>query len=1238
MAEYVRKQLELNNTYIFPYTDAAAVVYDIPAGSTFQGLSGSTNVKSILDSLQDTFLPKGTTKLKDILSLGSPNTVLKVTEDGTSVEWVSPDSFGPSETKDDDTTSIMVNNIKIADTSANGLIFTGGTNSFNISNGTVDVDVQITPSIGAVSKSASGLCPQLPNESTTTKFLRQDGTWQVPSYIANTDNTAFKLVSSISGNKKTDSTIIKAASSSALQIKGDTNKFIIGDGTNYIEVPITPSISNNVISNGTTTSGYLAKFSAANTITNGPQLSSTAIQTVSTTTKFLAEDGSWQVPKYTTSAGVVTNTTNGLVKAPNNNDSNVSSTKATSAYYIYGIASKNGTPTWYKLPDNAFANDTYSVFTKSGSGAASGLVPAPPTTAGTAKYLREDGTWATPPDNNTTYNFAKLQYKTSSTATAADFYLPGTTGTATNKTLVAGSNVSLALSGNELTLSATVPTKSSWNYDDRYIMVGLNAGTNGVDLDKLDTPGTYTFRSDSYWPSKGSPITSGAFKLIVMQTGYAGDKDSTSGITRYRTQIAITTNTIYIRHSGSQYTWSSWKQLATTSDGYASEQDVTNSFIYNYSILGTLLAGEPIDPTSEDAWTGFDALTTTNKDNLVAAINEVKGGVTDLAKTVTANQTIKINKISAPTASGGTTYGNGTSGQVLKSNGSTVYWASDSNSHRAIQVGGTQILANNTTTTALNLVAGSNITLTPEKNSSGAYTGKVTIASSASISSVESANKLTTPRSIWGQSFDGSSDIDGHLYLNNATYIYGKDTGGTNHSIAYVGSDNKLRFGYGFNGLSTHIYGGSISMYYGSDRTEGFTMSSDGKVGIGATTPSYTLDVNGKAAFGNADECSLYLRRPGVNYIIADDAEGSIVFRTGGNSSSTNRLIIDKEGNVGIGTTSPYSSLTVVKGIDVYNSSGDYGGAIGFGRKSAVGGVYNSSIHGWQIHNYKGNLQFYLEKANANATTGIKVHISSSGDVGIGTDAPSQKLHVDGKIVGDGIECRRVSYTSLSSAGWYKIGRCVYNSTSGNSAIIYINRTYNNVNNESYTVSINDIYNSKCSITQISGIANSQYITKVAVIGHNSDSGGDVYIYYKGGSTNSVSISGVGQIVLQAPTAETVSPSADQQLALSSSGCIVSGNIVAVGTVTGSSVYTNSDTRLKDNITPISDSIREFTWKKDGSKSYGFIAQELEQTNPELVNTKSDGYKTVNYDAAICLTIARLENRIKELERMLKDK
>ncbi len=61
--------------------------------------------------------------------------------------------------------------------------------------------------------------------------------------------------------------------------------------------------------------------------------------------------------------------------------------------------SADGTAVW-----GADNNTTYSNFVKSGSGAKSGLVPAPSITAGTTKYLREDGTWATPASGGITYS------------------------------------------------------------------------------------------------------------------------------------------------------------------------------------------------------------------------------------------------------------------------------------------------------------------------------------------------------------------------------------------------------------------------------------------------------------------------------------------------------------------------------------------------------------------------------------------------------------------------------------------------------------------------------------------------------------------------------------------------------------------------------------------------------------------------------------------------------------------
>lgn len=68
-----------------------------------------------------------------------------------------------------------------------------------------------------------------------------------------------------------------------------TNGFTVTpSGGTAQTVTVTPSIANNITGSGT--NGYLTKFNGANTVTNGPALGSD-------TTKYLRNDGSWQVPQ-----------------------------------------------------------------------------------------------------------------------------------------------------------------------------------------------------------------------------------------------------------------------------------------------------------------------------------------------------------------------------------------------------------------------------------------------------------------------------------------------------------------------------------------------------------------------------------------------------------------------------------------------------------------------------------------------------------------------------------------------------------------------------------------------------------------------------------------------------------------------------------------------------------------------------------------------------------------------------
>lgn len=123
---------------------------------------------------------------------------------------------------------------------------------------------------------------------------------------------------------------------------------------------------------------------------------------------FLRGDGTWVVPtdtKYTHPS--YTAKSSGLYKVTVDATGHVSAATAVAKSDITAL----GIPA---------QDTTYSVFVKSGSGAKAGLVPAPSTTAGSTKYLCENGTWAVPSTSYTlpTASSTLGGVKTTSTVTS----------------------------------------------------------------------------------------------------------------------------------------------------------------------------------------------------------------------------------------------------------------------------------------------------------------------------------------------------------------------------------------------------------------------------------------------------------------------------------------------------------------------------------------------------------------------------------------------------------------------------------------------------------------------------------------------------------------------------------------------------------------------------------------------------------------------------------------------------
>jgi predicted heme/steroid binding protein len=311
----------------------------------------------------------------------------------------------------------------------------------------------------------------------------------------------------------------------------------------------------------------------------------------------------------------------------------------------------------------------------------------------------------------------------------------------------------------------------------------------------------------------------------------------------------------------------------------------------------------------------------------------------------------------------------------------------------------------------------------------GASNRKASIIYNVSNSTFEIANQITS----------------GHLILQGSDSGGGRVGIGTdnpseklsvNGNIALPKSGETFIFNDQSSSDSVSIGGASYVSFktYSGGWFEKMRIANNGNVGIGTTNPYEKLDIDGNIRLGNFTTPGTRFIGYGNNTFANQFIAGMAIESTtvGGNYSqrlhfathnyavdAAVRMTITESGNVGIGTTNPKQKLDVNGIVAITNSSVTSYGELIFYENSAI--KADIFVNGSSQNNYAGvnsmNIWQGSDAPIAFYTNQLeRIRITSAGNVGIGTTAPSLKLQIQGSNITD--SAIRIANTGAGGISW----------------------------------------------------------------------------------------------------------------------------------------------------------------------------------------------------------------------------